>query len=243
MATTERFAMINRCGRRIVGLIDYPAGDRPVRRALVLCHGYGGDKDGRYLRRIAAAITAACGATVRFDFTDGAGESDGTLAGASVAGYADDLDDVLDFVARQPRLAGAAIGIGGHSYAGRVVLTVAGRRTGLAAVYFLCGVFERAGEGRMAAVVGRIDAPIVIVRADADREVPIAQAEALARAARAKVIAFETIAGADHNFTAPGTAERLAGIVRDTFVRFALGDAGASSERSEREFAATYRGR
>jgi dienelactone hydrolase len=225
MPTTERFTLDNRRGRRIVGLIDYPPSDAPVRRVLVLCHGYGGDKDGRYLLRIAEAITAADGATVRFDFTDGAGESDGTLANASVAGYADDLDDVLDFVVQQPRLAGTPVGIGGHSYAGRVVLTVAGRRAGLAAVYFLCGVYERAGEGRMAAVVERIDAPIVVVTAALDREVPQAQAEALARAAGARVVAFETIAGADHNFTAPGTAQRLAEIVQQTFSGLTTGNA------------------
>jgi dienelactone hydrolase len=128
-------------------------------------------------------------------------------------------------VAQQPRLAGIPVGIGGHSYAGRVVLTVAGRRAGLAAVYFLCGVYERAGEGRMAAVVEWIDAPIVVVTAALDREVPLAQAEALAQAAGAKVAAFETIAGADHNFTAPGTAEQLARIVQETFSRLAASDA------------------
>jgi dienelactone hydrolase len=68
----------------------------------------------------------------------------------------------------------------------------------------------------------------VIVHAAADREVPLAQAEALARAAGAKVVAFETIAGADHNFTAPGTAERLGVIVRESFSRLTTGGALAS---------------
>ena len=80
----------------------------------------------------------------------------------------------------------------------------------------------------MAAVVERIDAPIVIVRAALDREVPLAQAEALARAAGTKVVAFETIAGADHNFTAPGTAERLGDVVRESFSRLTASDAGAA---------------
>ncbi|MFN8540024.1 MAG: alpha/beta family hydrolase [Thermomicrobiales bacterium] len=216
MPHTTRFTLTNRHGQRIVGLIDEPEGDAPIPRALVLCHGYGGDKDGRYLQRI-AALTAAGAATIRFDFTNGAGESDGTLAGASVSGYADDLDDVLDFVAQQPRLAAAAPAIGGHSYAGRVVLTVAGRRAGLAAVYFLCGVYERPGDNQMASVVARITAPIVIITAAADREVPLAHAEALARAAGDKIAAFETIPGADHNFLAPGTADHLARIIQETF--------------------------
>ncbi len=217
MTTTERFIFANRQGRRIVGLIDYPPGDAPVPRTLVLCHGYGGDKDGRYLRAIADAITGAGGATVRFDFTDGAGESDGTLADASVTGYADDLDDVLDYVAQWPRLVGGALGIGGHSYAGQVVLVVAARRNALAAIFFLSGVYARGGDGTMATVVGRIAAPLVIIHAGADREVPLAQAESLAQAAGSRVVANEVIAGADHNFTAPDTAARLAALVRDTF--------------------------
>ena len=233
MGATERFTIANRRGRRIVGLIDYPPGVDPVGRTLILCHGYGGDKDGRYLRAIAAAATAAGGATVRFDFTDGAGESDGTLAGASVAGYADDLDDVLDYAAGLPRLAGGAFGIGGHSYAGQVVLVVAARRPGLPAVYFLCGVYGRDGDRTTAAVVDRIAAPIAIVHAGADREVPLAHAEALARAAGPKVGHFEIIPGADHNFTAPGTAERLAGIIRDGFfVPSAPGAPGGGAGRA-----------
>ena len=61
MPTTERFTLANRRGRHVVGLIDYPDGGRRAARVLVLCHGYGGDKDGRYLQQIAAVVTAAGG--------------------------------------------------------------------------------------------------------------------------------------------------------------------------------------
>jgi pimeloyl-ACP methyl ester carboxylesterase len=215
MAETEHFALTTRHGQRLVGLVDEPPGTGPVARTLVLCHGYGGDKDGRYLRQIAATVTEAGGAVVRFDFTNGAGESDGTLRDASVAHYADDLDDVLDFVATRPRLAASAVNIGGHSYAGMVVLAVAGRRPGLAAVFFLSAVYNRTNDFDMPAVVARITAPIVIIAAGADREVSSAQADALARDAGPKVIARHVVDGADHNFTAPGTAARLAALIRD----------------------------
>ena len=216
MPASERFTLTTRHGQRLVGLIDYPPGNAPVSRTLVLCHGYGGDKDGRYLRQIAATLNQAGDAVVRFDFTNGAGESDGTLRDASVAHYADDLDDVLDFVARQPRLATGAVSIGGHSYAGMVVLAVAGRRPGLAAVFFLAAVYNRTTDFDMPAVVARITTPIVIISAGADREVASAQADALARDAGPKVVARAVVEGADHNFTAPGTAAQLAAIIRDT---------------------------
>lgn len=214
-ATAQRFTFSNRQGRRIVGLFDYPPGDAPVARMLVLCHGYGGDKDGRYLRQIAATLVADGVAVVRFDFTNGAGESDGNLSGASVSGYADDLDDLLDYVRQQPRLRASIIAIGGHSYAGMVVLVVAARRAEIAAVFFLAAVFDRTTEFDMAAVARRIAAPLVIIGAGADREVAAAQAAALARIAGSTIRAHLTIPDADHNFTAPGTARHLAELIRD----------------------------
>lgn len=215
----QHFTLTNHRGRRIAGLIDYPSGTEPVARTLVVCHGYGGDKDGDYLRRIAATLAEAGIAVVRFDFTDGAGESDGTLRDASVGGYADDLEDVLDFVARQPRLADGAVSIGGHSYAGMVVLVVASRRSrrapAIAAVFFLSAVFDRTDEFDMPAMVERIRAPIVIVHGAHDREVPLSQPEALRRVAGDRVVATTIVPGADHNYHAPGTATRLAETIRD----------------------------
>lgn len=204
------FTIRNRHGLRLVGAIDYPPGADPVRATVVLCHGYGGDMDGRYLRQIAATLTAVGAATVRFDFTHGAGQSDGDLGGASVVGYADDLDDILDFVRQQPRLGATAIGIGGHSYAGMVVIAVAARRADIAAVYFLAAVFDRTNDFDMAALARRVTAPITIILAGADREVAATQADALQRVAGGRVGARLAIPGADHNFAAPGSALALA---------------------------------
>lgn len=214
MPMATPFTLANRHGRRIVGAIDYPPGGAPVGVTVVLCHGYGGDMAGCYLRQITATLNEAGVATVRFDFTNGAGASDGDLAGSSVAGYADDLDDVLDFVREQPRLRESALAIGGHSYAGMVVIAVAARRAAIAAVYFLAAVFDRTRDFDMAALAREVAAPITIVIAGADREVPAAQADALVRAAGARVVARLTIPGADHNFTAPGTALALAEAIR-----------------------------
>jgi alpha/beta superfamily hydrolase len=213
---SERFTLTNRHGQRIVGLLDAPPGDAPLARTIVLCHGYGGDKDGRYLREIAATLVAAGVAVVRFDFTNGAGKSDGAISGASVSGYADDLDDVLDYLRAQPRLSASAVAIGGHSYAGMVVLVVAARRAEITAVFFLSAVFDRTKEFDMAAVARRITAPIVIIGAGADREVATTQSTALAQIAGPTVIAQFIVPGADHNFTAPGTARQLAELIRDT---------------------------
>lgn len=212
--TMVPFTLTTRHGQRLVGMIDYPPGDAPVARTLVLCHGYGGDMAGRYLRQIAATLGADGVAAVRFDFTNGAGASDGALSGASVSGYADDLDDVLALVRAQPRLRASALAIGGHSYAGMVVIVVAARHRDIAGVFFLAAVFDRTDEFAMNAVAARVVAPIVIIMAGADREVAAMQADALARAAGKRVVARVTIPGADHNFTAPGSASALADAIR-----------------------------
>ncbi|HEU5329921.1 MAG: alpha/beta hydrolase family protein [Thermomicrobiales bacterium] len=222
MAATAatRFALTNRQGQRIVGLIDYPAGDGPVTRTLVLCHGYGGDKDGAYLRQIAATLTAAGSATVRFDFTNGAGESDGDLRGASVAGYAGDLEDVLDYVRTQPRLCAGAIAIGGHSYAGMVVLVVAARRADVAAVFFLSAVFSRTREFDMLDIARRVRVPIIVIHGAADREVALTEPEQLRQIAGSRVVETIIVPDADHNYLVPGTALLVATAIRDALLKY-----------------------
>jgi alpha/beta superfamily hydrolase len=222
MAATEatRFVLSNRQGQRIVGLIDYPAEAGPVARTLALCHGYGGDKDGAYLRQIAATLTAAGIATVRFDFTNGAGESDGDLRGASVAGYADDLEDVLDYVETQPRLRASAVAIGGHSYAGMVVLVVAARRSDVAAVFFLSAVFDRTREFDMMDIARRVQAPIVVIHGAADREVALAEPEKLRRATGDRVVDVTIVPDADHNYLVAGTALLVATAIREALLKY-----------------------
>lgn len=201
-----------------MGLIDYPAGEAPVAKLFVSCHGYGGNKEGRYLRVIAGRLTTAGMGMVRFDFTNGAGESDGTLSDASVAGYADDLDDVLDFLPTQPRLKESRISVGGHSYAGRVALVTASRRPAIAAVFFL-SAFYRSDEFDMAAIVAAVRAPIFIVHGAADRDVALSHAETLRRIAGDKIAGVTIIPGADHNYTAAGSAEEVAATIQEALAR------------------------
>ena len=211
---TERFTLTTRHGMRLVGLVDYPDGEGPVGQVLALCHGYGGNKEGFYLRTITAALTEAGIAGVRFDFTNAVGESQGSIRDASVGGYADDLEDVLDFLPTRPRLAQARQSIAGHSYSGRVVLLVASRRPLVEAVFFLSGVY-RGDDPAMAAAVARIRAPIYIIHGEQDEQVPLRHAEALAAAAGDKVAGLTIVTGADHNYIVPGTATVVAAAIRD----------------------------
>lgn len=158
---------------------------------------------------------------VRFDFTNAVGESEGTLRDASVAGYADDLDDVLNVLPSQPRLAGSRNAIGGHSYAGRVALVVAAQRTDILAVFFLSAVYP-SSEFDMPSVIGRIQAPIYIIHGAADREVAPHNAETLQRVAGDKIAAVTIIPGADHNYTTAGSAAIVATTLRDEMVSLSL---------------------
>jgi alpha/beta superfamily hydrolase len=215
---TERFRMNNRRGRHLVGLIDYPAGTAPVPKVFVCCHGYGGNKEGRYLQTIGSTLMTAGMGMVRFDFTNAAGESYGTLRDATLGGYADDLDDVLDFLRTQPRLATSRFAVGGHSYAGRAALIVAARRPEIAAVFFLSAVYP-SQEFDMSATVAAVAAPIYIVHGDADREVPLGHAEALQRVAGDKIAGMTIIPGADHNYTVPGSAATVASVIQEALAQ------------------------
>ncbi|HEV7215919.1 MAG TPA: alpha/beta family hydrolase [Chloroflexota bacterium] len=222
---TERFSITNRRGKRLVGLIDYPAGTSAVGKLFVACHGYGGNKEGRYLRTISDTLTTAGMGNVRFDFTNGAGESEGVLSNASVAGYADDLDDVLDYLGALPRLARSAVAIAGHSYAGRVALVVAARRPAIAAVFFLSAVYP-SNEFDIPAIVAAVQAPIFVIHGSADREVALSNAEALQRVAGDKIAGVTIIAGADHNYTLAHSADKVAAAIQEALATLAVGPTG-----------------
>lgn len=208
--TTKQFQLINRHGQRLIGEIDYPPEIAQVRLTLVLCHGFGGTRHGRHLLAIAGACVAVGAAVVRFDFTNGAGESDGELADGSVTGYVDDLEDVLTFLKQQPRLTDSAIAIGGHSYAGMVILVVAARLPQIAGVFFLSGVFDRTDDFDIPALTRQITAPIYVIHGDADREVALSHPERLRAVAGDKITRWLILPGVDHNYAVGGSALMVA---------------------------------
>jgi uncharacterized protein len=96
-------------------------GKRP---GLVLCHGFGGSCRGAGHPELAKALEQAGYVVLRFDFR-GCGQSEGRRGDVIVDEEIADLRHALDFLAAQPGVDAARIGVIGASLGGSVAIEVA----------------------------------------------------------------------------------------------------------------------
>jgi len=103
-------------GDNIVALLKLPEQD--TKRAVVLAHGFMGDKNGpdRIFVRLAEKLAEAGIATLRFDFR-GSGESDGRFVDMTVASEVSDLKKAIAFVRARGY---ESVGLLGESLGGAV---------------------------------------------------------------------------------------------------------------------------
>jgi uncharacterized protein len=113
-------------GLSLRGVLHRPAGAAERRPALVLCHGFGGSCRGAGHPELAQALARAGYVVLRFDFR-GCGQSEGTRGSVIVAEEAEDLVHALDFIATQPGVDPARIGVIGASLGGSLAIEVAAR--------------------------------------------------------------------------------------------------------------------
>jgi len=90
---------------------------------VVLCHGFGGSKDGPLFELIADTLQAHGIASIRFDF-NGHGQSEGDFKDMTVPNEIEDAKKVIDYV-RDLRYVGS-LAIVGHSQGGVVAAMTAG---------------------------------------------------------------------------------------------------------------------
>lgn len=93
-------------------------------RMVIICHGFGGDKDRPLLRTIADKLQEAGIASIRFDF-NGCGKSEGRFQDMTVLNEIEDAKKVIDYAQKLPWVSG--ISIVGHSQGGVVASIVAGQ--------------------------------------------------------------------------------------------------------------------
>lgn len=121
-------ALHNRHGMRMAATLALPAGGPPLLAAVLLVHGFRGNREERHMRQIAHGIASRGVAALRFDMTNNLGGSDGRFADLTLSGEIDDAIDALAALAADPRVDAARVGIGGHSLGGLVAAIVAARR-------------------------------------------------------------------------------------------------------------------
>ena len=93
-------------------------------RMVIICHGFGSNKDRPLLRTIANHLQEAGIASIRFDF-NGCGKSEGRFEDMTVLNEIEDAKKVIDYAQKLPWVSG--ISIVGHSQGGVVASMVAGQ--------------------------------------------------------------------------------------------------------------------
>ncbi|MCX6798238.1 MAG: alpha/beta fold hydrolase [Candidatus Falkowbacteria bacterium] len=95
---TDKLFIKNRKNQNVCVLVEIPA--KPAGLAFVM-HGLGGFKEKSTTATQARALLDNNYITVRFDTTNTLGESDGDFSEATTTNYYEDLEDVIDWAAKQ----------------------------------------------------------------------------------------------------------------------------------------------
>lgn len=221
-------------GGTVALAIHLPEGRGPFAYVLA-CHGLSASKESDKYLMLADELPRSGLALARFDFR-GCGESTGVENDTTVATRVEDVEAVLDRLAKHPRL-DARVGLLGSSMGGVVALHVVAMRTdrppvvtwnapadftrlarpdppgGLGPAFF-----AEIESGRYASTPAGVTRHLV-VQSDADDVVPPEHGRVLhARAAEPK--ALLCIAGADHRLSDPDHRRRAMIASRDWLLQF-----------------------
>lgn len=133
-------------GQQIFGILHLPQGadegGKTRYPAALLCHGFGGNKSGRFrlFVRLATRLAEAGIATLRFDFR-GAGDSEGDFADTTISGLSDDVRCALKWLQEHPQIDPKRIGIVGRSLGGMIAVLCAAE-TPISSIVLWAPVFD-----------------------------------------------------------------------------------------------------
>lgn len=124
LAQTERVETAGAVGR-LQGVVRRPENTKPGKRvpAVVLYHGFTGNKNEHLLMQVADSLAARGIASVRFDF-NAHGESEGRFAAMTIGNEVEDARRILRYTEALPFV--SRVGILGHSQGGVVSTLLSG---------------------------------------------------------------------------------------------------------------------
>jgi uncharacterized protein len=113
-------------GQKIFGVFHQPLNQQKPVPAVLMCHGFAGNKIGKYRIYISIAQKLAqMGiATLRFDFR-GSGESEGEFSDLTIEGEVSDALKGLEFLQNNSQVDPKRIGILGNSFGGAIAVKAA----------------------------------------------------------------------------------------------------------------------
>lgn len=138
--TIEKIFIQNRRGEKLAGLRDLPLSKDNKFPTIILVHGFGAEKtEHGMFDAIASRLVWSGYQIYRFDFA-GCGESEGDYSLTTLTKQAEDLGNILDFVAAQPATDALRLGLVGMSL-GTAVIT-AFQPKNIKAIVYLGSVSE-----------------------------------------------------------------------------------------------------
>lgn len=134
MGYTERQIAFENEGQKLYGFVHAPEGAGP-HPGIALLHGFGGNhiEPHALFPKAARAFAEGGVAVLRFDFR-GSGDSEGRFHDASIEGEVSDAQAGLRFLAAQPEVDPAWLGVAGLSLGGMIAALTAGRTPEVRAV-------------------------------------------------------------------------------------------------------------
>jgi len=137
----KQIEFLDKQGRKIVGTLLLPAGAGPF-PAIVICHGFKGNRNERQNSKLAEAITQKGIITLRFDFTNEPGESSLPFQDMTISYELEVLDQAVNHLKALPATDKERIGLTGHSLGDLIVAWYAAGHPEIKAIATLSGVYS-----------------------------------------------------------------------------------------------------
>ncbi|MDE1828350.1 MAG: alpha/beta fold hydrolase [Candidatus Micrarchaeota archaeon] len=122
---TENVYFKNSRGLRLAGIIDRPEGAQADAPAIVICHGFSLFKEFKPLFGLAQSLVEAGFVTLRFDFSNCIGASEGSCSDMTLSHQVNDLISAISFITEAKGVSQRGVGICGHSLGGLTAIVTA----------------------------------------------------------------------------------------------------------------------
>jgi dienelactone hydrolase len=133
----------NSKGQKLIGILDVPDDIESIQPcpAVIVAHGFTGFKEQPHIEKCAKELCGVGFVALRFDSSNGVGESDGDIFDCDLTGYLDDMTCALDFLETLSYVDNERLGLTGHSFGGQATLITAATDARVKAIVSQSGTF------------------------------------------------------------------------------------------------------